>query len=161
MKLVRINQNPILNLQSNFKLPSGKFKGMFVVFNGDSGAGVTQVMGDFGNCQLMINNNTLINVDADRLGYINNLWYGSVPFAAAEGGAFYYAFYIPFQMHWDWRNVLDIGDGLNVQFQHEYGDLSDVDSGNVTHYLVQGNHAQVQSYKMQPSSSESQLLSIL
>lgn len=91
-----------------FKLPKGRYAGLFVRWTGTNNAAVQLLITELGRLSITHQNVEIANIRPQLLILLTNL-YGGVPEnASAVGAAFAYSFIVPFRTKTDGNNVLPV-----------------------------------------------------
>lgn len=101
---------PLSNNTLTFYLPKGQFGNLMVVYAGTTDAGQTWTRADLGQVRLNWNGDDAINVDAEILNLLDNIYGGVAEATFAAAGANRAAVIIPSGLWFDSANVFDVGD---------------------------------------------------
>lgn len=135
MKL--LHSVPASNGSMNFYLPKGQYGVLAVEYDLDAAAAVTLTRANLGNVILNWNGRDIINVDAEILNLLNNVYGGASEFSASTGSTTRATIYLPVGEWFDSQNIYDVGENDRVLVKLDFPDLADaanVDSGNVNIY---------------------------
>lgn len=135
MKL--LHSVPAGNGSLTFFLPKGQYGMFFIEFDVTAATGVTLTRKDFGNIIFNWNGQDVVNVDAEILNLLNNVYGGTSEFTANAGAKHRLTVFMPAGLWFDSRNIYDIGDNDKVYFKLDFKELSDsakVTSGSVNIY---------------------------
>jgi len=124
----------------NRKIPVGQWGGFLVFFNLTAAAGVTLTRAQLGNIRLNWGGNDIINLDAEMLNLLDNLYCGVAQFASAAAGACTMAVFIPCGVWWDAGNIYDVSQANDVYLQCDFPTIANVAvcaSGTVAIYGVE------------------------
>ena len=135
MKL--LHSVPVANSALSFFLPKGQYGKIIIEYDLDAAAGVTITKAQLGNVKLAWNGEDVINIDAEALSGMNNLYGGVAKFAAAAGGATRCMIVIPCGMWWDRKHVYDVGANDDVNINLSFSAIAAAavsDSGDVRVY---------------------------
>lgn len=125
---------PGTNASLSTYFPKNQYGAFLIRFSGTAAAGVTVTRANFGTVQLTWNGKDVINVDAEILNLIDNLYGGVSEFTSAIGGAFACSVIIPCGQWIDAANVYDVGINDKVALNLNFPDLANaaiVASANV------------------------------
>jgi hypothetical protein len=135
MKL--LNSVPASNGSLTHYLPSGQYGVIAIEMVLDAAAGVTLTRANMGNIILNWNGQDVVNIDAEILNLLNNVYGGVSEFSAVAGGAHRFTAYIPCGQWFDSQNIYDVGDNDKVSVKLDFPDLAlaaNVDSGQINIY---------------------------
>jgi hypothetical protein len=135
MKL--LNSVPASNGSNTFYVPKGQYGAFMIEYDLDAALGIDLTRANMGNVILKYNGEDVINIDAEMLNLINNVYGGTAKFSAVTGGATRMNIVIPCGLYFDSRNVYDVGENDQLSFKLDFPDLAltaNVDSGNVRIY---------------------------
>jgi len=128
---------PSTNGAMTFFLPKGQYGVLAIEYDLDAAAAVTLTRANMGNIILNWNGNDVINVDAEILNLLDNVYGGASEFSAVAGGATRMTVYITCGQWFDSQNVYDIGDNDKVSLKIDFPLLAlaaNVDSGFIRVY---------------------------
>jgi hypothetical protein len=123
--------------QLTFFLPKKKYGLLAIEYELDAAASVTLTRANMGNVQLIWNGDPIINVDAELLNLLGNVYGGVSEFSSATGAACRMMVYIPTGTYFDSLNIYDVAENDQVNFKLDFPDLAlaaNVDSGMVRVY---------------------------
>ena len=132
MKL--LHSVPAANGSVSFFLPKGQFGNFFIRYQVVAAAGVTLTRKNFGNVILNWNGQDVINVDADIINRLDNVYGGTSEFTSAVGASAKLSCFLTSGLWFDNSNVYDISGRDNVYIKLDFSDLADsaiTASGNV------------------------------
>jgi hypothetical protein len=125
------------NGHMSFTLPKGQYGNILIDYSGTNAALKTMTLADLGNIRLNWNGQDVVNVDAEILSILNNLYGGVAPFVSAAGANFSGQIIIPCGQWTDSMNIYDIGNTDQVQLTLDFPNLAaiaNVTAGTVTVY---------------------------
>jgi len=93
MKL--IHQVALSDLTSRALLPPGKWKGLFMVFDGVNAAAVDFSATKMGSCRINVDGREKANFNLDKMAQLNKLDMGAIEETNATGAAFRYSCFVP------------------------------------------------------------------
>lgn len=128
---------PSTNGSLTFFLPKGQYGSIMIEYDLDAALGVTLTRAQMGNIILNWNGDNVINVDAEILNLLDNVYGGTAEFSAAVGGATRMSVFIPLAQWFDSLNVYDIGEKDQVYIKLDFPTIAlatNVDSGSVRVY---------------------------
>jgi hypothetical protein len=126
---------PVSNKSLTFYLPKGQFGNIMIEYAVTTSAGNTMTAADAGNVRLNWQGQDIVNVDAELLNDLNNVYGGKAEATFALAGANRFCVIIPSGLYFDNGNVFDIGDNDKVYLKLDFASLSAISaSGMVTVY---------------------------
>lgn len=137
----RLYSVPNTNGSLQFYVPSGLYKFFVVEYDLTAATGVTLTRADLGNVKLNFNGQDVINVDAEILSLLGNIYGGVSEFKAVSGGATRCTLFIPCGQYWDSANIYHVSQDDKVYIDLSFPDLalsSNVASGNIRVYAKTG-----------------------
>lgn len=135
MKL--LNSQPLANGSVSFYLPRGQYGAIQIEYMPVAHAAITLTRANYGSVIVNWNGQDVINVDAEFLNLVNDVYGGTAEFDPNVAALSRMSLFIPTGYWFDPRNVYDIGANDKVLIKLDLGDLSNgayVDSGNVNIY---------------------------
>lgn len=135
MKL--LHSVPASNGSMTFYLPKGQYGVIQVVYDLDMATGIDLTRALCGNVILNWNGQDVINVDAEILNQLDNVYGGVAEFTTVTGGASRMSVFLTAGLWFDAQNVYDIQDNDNVYLKLDFASLglpANVDSGNIKVY---------------------------
>jgi len=121
-----------------FFIPKGTYGSFFIVFEGTNIAALNTTLPDLGTVQLTINGKPVINVPAELLSKLNNLYGGVATFSNVAGGAVLATIFIPCGTFFDSRNVYHITDKDDAYFKLDFAELASATGWNAGFVKVYG-----------------------
>lgn len=125
---------PADNGTMTFYLPQGQFGAIGIEYDVDAAAAVTLTKLNMGNIRVNWNGDDIINVEAELINNLNNIYGGVGEFSAVAGAAHRMMAFLPLGQWFDSNNVWDIGENDRVMIKVDFPDLAlaaNVDSGFV------------------------------
>jgi len=135
MKL--LHSVPAANSSDTFFIPKGQYGTFYIQFDVIAQAGVTLTREDFGNIILNWNGQDVINVDAEIINLLDNVYGGTSKFSSTVGADASMACFLTAGLWFDSSNVYDIGGNDKVYIKLDFPNLADsakVASGQVKIY---------------------------
>lgn len=115
---------PGSNASLSTYFPKNQYGAFLIRYTGTAAAGVTITRADLGSVQLTWNGKDVINVDAELLNLVDNLYGGVSEFTSAIGGAFACSVIIPCGQWIDAANVYDVGINDKVALNLNFPNLA-------------------------------------
>lgn len=120
---------------TTYNFTRGQFGLILVRFAGTNAAGQTVNTSDLGNVILNWNGDDKINVDADLLVQLANVYGGAIENISAAGSSFAISFAIPTGSWWDAQNIYDISENDKVYLKLDFNNIvSKITNGTVSIY---------------------------
>lgn len=134
MKLL-FNDN-LTNLSTTYNVSRGQYGFIMLRYAGTAQAAQDVLLSDLGNVILNHNGNDIINVDAELLSLLANIYGGAIEATHAVGGAFAYTIPVPVAAWFDSKNIFDVGENDKVYIKADFPSLTGakVASGNIAIY---------------------------
>ena len=122
MKLLK--QENLSNLQLNYNLARGQY-GLFLIrFSGINNGAATVSLAELGNIILNWNGKDIVNVDAEVLTMLANIYGGFIENTpGGVGTAFAYSFIVPTSAWFDPKNIYDVSDSDKVLFKFDFPNI--------------------------------------
>lgn len=136
MKLVQ--SVPLTNGSLSFYLPRGQYGAIQIEYLPVAAAGVTLTRANYGNVIVNWNGQDVINVDAEFLNLVNNVYGGVAEFTPSVAALSRMSLFVPVGYWFDSKNVYDIGVNDKVLIKLDFSTLASaasVASGNVNIYV--------------------------
>lgn len=124
------------NLTTTYNVARGQYGLIMLRYTGVAAVGVTVTLANLGNVILNWNGDDKVNVDAELLSLLANVYGGVIESTSAAGGAFAFSVIIPTSAWFDPKNVYDISDKDKVYIKLDYPALTPavIASGSVSIY---------------------------
>ena len=132
MKL--LHSVPVSNGSMTFFLPKGQYGALQFRYDVVAAAGITLTRANFGNVILNWNGNDIINVDADIINRLDNVYGGVAEFNMSAGASSQMSCFLTCGERFDTNNIYDIGDSDRVYVKLDFSDLAN--AANVTSGMV-------------------------
>ncbi len=126
---------PISNQSTTFYLPVAQYGSLVVEYNVTTSTGNAMTRANAGNVILNFNNKDVVNVDAEFLNLVGNLYGGVTKFVSTTAGANYMFTPIPLSSWSDSTNILDVSENDKCYIKLDFSSLSAISaSGSVNIY---------------------------
>lgn len=129
---------PLTNGSVTFFLPKAQIGNIYIEYTPVAAAGVTLTRANYGNVILNWNGKDVVNVDAEILNLLDNVYGGTAEFTPAVGALSRMSVFVPCGQWFDPLNVYDVGEKDQVSIKLDFPQLAsvaNVASGSVNIYI--------------------------
>ncbi len=142
------NKQTITDLAARFIIPSGKYKGLYIVMRGTNQTGQTFTLSQCGQIQISVNGNLKSLFDFDKMFYMNKLDYGTGYSTSTAGSTFIHSIYVPFHLPDDNDVAYTVLQGKKVEVVHNFPEATITSNGIVTYCGIVADDVAVTPYEL-------------